>query len=134
MLQKILKQTKQNPHNLFLIDSLGALVSTLLYVFLLANFEHIFGIPANIIYRLAFLAGIYTIYSALCYFLRPIHWRPYLKIIASANLMHCGLTLALMAFYAQALSLLAWLYFIGELIIVISLAIIELKTAFQKTA
>jgi hypothetical protein len=121
------------PKYLFLIDSLGAILSTTLYITVLANFEAIFGIPPNAIYILAILASIYALYSGICYLIPLKNWRVCLQIIAIANLFHCILTVAMLFYYQGSFTILGLLYFIGEFMIVISLAIVELKIARHKT-
>lgn len=130
--KKLLDEISLNPRRLFLIDSLGALLSTLLYLFVLAKMVGVFGMPQKVIYPLAVLAGVYTIYSGLCYWLKPKNWRPFLKVIALANLLHCGLTFCLLFIYQQELTALGVVYFLGEIIIVVCLAIIELRVASEK--
>jgi hypothetical protein len=41
------------PRNVFLLDGIGALVSSLLLVVLLAPFESFFGMPSDYVYQLA---------------------------------------------------------------------------------
>jgi uncharacterized membrane protein HdeD (DUF308 family) len=120
------------PKYLFLIDSLGAILSVTLYVTILANFESVFGIPQNAVYILAVLAGIYALYSGICYLIPLKNWRVCLQIIAIANLFHCVLTVSMLFYYQESLTIFGLLYFIGEFIIVISLAIVELKIASTK--
>ncbi len=134
MFQQALKRIALNPKRLFLIDSLGALLSAILYSAVLARFESIFGMPQNVLYGLSFLAGAYAIYSCICYFSNLEKWRPYLKIIAIANLLHCCLTIGLVFSCYQKLTILGLCYFAGELIIVMSLAVVELKTISYKNA
>ena len=85
--------------------------------------------PQSVLYPLALLAGIYAVYSGVCYLLKPKRWRPYLRVIAIANLAHCGLILGLIVLYYPALTTVGILYLIGEILIVISLAVVELKVA-----
>ena len=47
---------KINPKKLFLIDSLGALISAVMLGLVLTRFEHIFGMPQNVLYFLSFIA------------------------------------------------------------------------------
>lgn len=117
------------PQKLFLVDSLGALLSAILLGLILARFEKIFGMPQNVLYILAVIPCIFTVYSFLCFLSKTAHWRPLMKIIAIANLLYCCLTAGLMVYFYQKLTVLGLIYFILEIIIVISLAFIEWKTA-----
>jgi len=119
--------SKIKPRNLFLIDSMGALVSAALLGLVLANFEEVFGMPRKVLYPLAFTACGFAAYSMSCFLANPQKWRLYLKIIAIVNLLYCCLTLGLVIDRRAELSLWGWMYFVGEVVVVASLAIIELK-------
>jgi hypothetical protein len=116
------------PKRLFLIDSLGGLLSALLLGVVLASFETAFGMPQNILYFLSVLASVYAIYSFLSYWRTKENWRPYMKGIATANLIYCGLTIGLVIYHHLALTKLGLIYFLLEVVVIISLVIIELKT------
>lgn len=120
---------KINPKQLFLIDSLGALLSAILLGFILVRFENTFGMPARVLYPLSFIACIFSIYSLLCFLVKIGNWRICLKIIAIANLLYCCLTLGLIIYVYQKLTILGIIYFVLEIIIITILLIIELKTA-----
>ena len=60
------------------------------------------------------------------------NWKPYMKIIAVANLMYVCLTAGLIVYLYQKLTILGLTYFVLEIIVVIILAILELKTASEK--
>jgi hypothetical protein len=75
-----------NPKKLFLIDSLGGLVSAFMLGVVLARFEDTFGMPPMVLYVLAFLASLFFAYSFFCFIHVTEHWRSYMKVIAVANL------------------------------------------------
>jgi len=117
------------PKKLFLIDSLGALVTALLLSQVLARFEQVFGMPKDMLYFLAALAGLLAIYSFTCHLRLRENWRPFLKAIAIANVLYCLLTLNLMIYFREDLTALGFAYFIGEIIIVLVLARIEIAVS-----
>jgi hypothetical protein len=123
------KLSKIFPKKLFLVDSLGALLSALLLGLVLTRFEKTFGMPQNVLYILATLPCIFAIYSFLCFVSETQNWRLFMKIIATANLLYCCLTAGLMIYFYEKLTVLGFIYFVLEIIIVISLAFIEWKTA-----
>ena len=129
--QLILDKITSNPKKLFLIDSLGAVLSAFFLGVILVRFEDSFGMPKTILYVLSSMACIYAIYSICCYFILANNWRPYLKVIAIANLIHCCLTIGLVFYFYQKLSVLGLIYFFLELVIVSGLIILERK-AFSK--
>jgi hypothetical protein len=54
---------KISPKNLFLLDSLGALLSAILLGVILVSFENAFGMPQKTLYTLSYTAIIFSIYS-----------------------------------------------------------------------
>ena len=117
------------PRKLFLIDSLGALLSAVMHGFVLVRFQYYIGMPQKELYVLSFIAGIFFIYSLTCFLSKPGNWKPYLKFIALANLSYCCLTIGLIVYLFPQLTALGLAYFVGEIIIVTTLALFELKTA-----
>ena len=79
---------KHEPKKLFLVDGLGAILSAVLYFTLLSNWVDVFGMPKKEVYILGMLAILYAVYSLACYKLDLIKWRPFLKAIAIANILH----------------------------------------------
>ncbi len=120
-----------NPKRVFLADGLGALLSAFLLGIVLVRFESSFGMPKNTLYILAILAGFFAAYSFACYFFVDKIWKPYLKAIAFANLLYCCLTLGLTLYFYTALTTLGVVYFFAEIGVIITLVIIEFKTAFN---
>lgn len=118
-----------NPYKLFLIDGLGAFLTAFMLGVVLYKYNYIVGIPKNILQLLAIIPISYAIYSISCSFLKIENWRPYLKRIAVANILYCLITFSLIIFLFQKLTLLGILYFIGEIIIIMSLVYIEFKKA-----
>ncbi len=118
-----------NPKKLMLIDGLGAIFSTIMLGLVLIQLNELIGLAIKELYTLAVLASLYSIYSMSCYFLvktfRSIHF----NIIASANLVHCVITLFLLYQYLDNLKPLGFLYFGIELIALVILIAIEFKLA-----
>ncbi len=117
---------KLSPRTIFLVDGMGALLSTLLLVFLLAPYPTIFGMSQRIIYALSMPAAIFTIYSMGCYLLNIQKWKPYLQGIAIANCLYCLLTFWLLIQQYKSLTMIGLAYFIGEIIVVLLVVNCEL--------
>ena len=66
-MNKITTYLARNLKNLFLIDSLGALLTTLFLIVLLQIPEHYMGMPKNVLTYLSILSVCFCIYSASCY-------------------------------------------------------------------
>lgn len=128
-IQSILDQFISNPRKLFLIDGLGALLSAFLLGFVLVSLEPIFGIPASALYILAIIPIFFALYDGYCYFSLKANLSTFLKGIAILNLSYCVLSLGFAFYHSESLTVLGWTYIILEILIVVTLAIIELKTA-----
>ncbi len=116
---------------LFLIDGIGAVVTTCL-LFILAVFEPFFGMPGKILYFMMIPAGIFAIYSITCYFLAGRKWRMLLKGIAVANLLYCLCTAALIVIFYEQLRFWGLAYFLVEIVVVTGLACIEWKVSVTR--
>ncbi len=53
----------------FLIDGIGAMLTAVLLSQVMAKYESLFGMPLKILYLLAAIALLYSLYSPGCYFL-----------------------------------------------------------------
>ena len=119
---------KINPRKLILIDAIGAILSSIIIVFGLIYLDDILGMPKKILRLLAVIPLFYFIYSLFCY-LKIEKLNNFLKIIALANLCYCLLTLTFVFYHFTKLTIFEILYFILEIIVLIILSIIELKTS-----
>lgn len=117
-----------NPKRVFLIDSLGAFLTAILLITMLAQFENYFGMPQRVVYFLSLVACLYAIYSICCYFFADSNWILYLKIIMIANLAYGLLTISFVIFYFQQLTIIGLIYFIVELIVMAVLILVESRT------
>ena len=119
------------PKKLFLIDGLGAIVSAFFLGVILTKYEPSFGMPKTALYFLALIACFFTVYSISCCFLVVKNYRPYLNGIAIANLSYCCITIALVLYFYQKLTILGWTYFVLELIVLGVLTRLEGKAIAQ---
>jgi hypothetical protein len=115
------------PKRIFLIDALGALLSAAMLGLVLTRFESNFGMPVKTLHLLALIPIFYFIYSFFCFVKTPRHWRKYLRGIAIANLIYCLLTIGTVFSHFGQLTLLGIAYFVGEMAIIIALAMFELR-------
>ena len=128
---ELISRSTSNPKMLFLIDGLGALLSAFLLGVVLVRFESLFGMPREALYILAALPCFFAVYDLFCYWRVTRGWSPYLKGIAIINLLYCCISIGFVIHHFPSLTYLGLLYFVGELIIVLSLAYIEYKAANQ---
>ena len=118
-----------NPKKLFLIDSIGAFLSAIFLFLILSYFEQEFGLPKKMLYFLFVFACIFSIFSFSCFRIIDKNWSKYLQTISIANFLYCLLTLILIVFYHNRITILGLIYFIIEIIIISCLAYVELKIA-----
>jgi len=121
------------PRNLFLIDSLGALVTAFFLFAILRTFNEYFGMPQITLTYLSIIAVVFCLYSFTCFILLKDNWQPFLKTISIANLLYCCLTLTLVIYHFQRLTILGITYFFAEIIVVCGLGFVELKTLSMGT-
>jgi len=109
------------------IDGLGAILSAFLLGIVLVRFEALFGIPKSTLYFLALLPCIFAIYDFYCFYLNDTTIKKSLKRIAIANLTYCGLSIGLAFYHIGTIKNLGWIYILIEVLIVVTLALIELR-------
>lgn len=114
-----------NISNLFLLDAAGAATTALLLSQLLARYVEFFGMPVSVLMPLATVAAIFAIYSFSMSIQSGNKPKLKLQIIAVANICYCLLTTVLIFIHFQKLTSWGLLYFMGEILIVASLALYE---------
>lgn len=114
-----------SPANIFLVDSLGACLSTCVLIAIIAPFEPFFRMPVPILYILAAIAASYALYALCCYLARPHNWSRYLRILVGANLLYAGLTASLVLYYYHRITIWCLLYFSLELVVISGLILLE---------
>jgi hypothetical protein len=70
---------------LFLLDGLGAVLTTVFLFFILRKFHEYVGMPINILIFLSYLGLLFCIFSGVCFFFLTTNWTPFLRIISIAN-------------------------------------------------
>lgn len=120
------------PRRLFLIDCIGALISTIFLGLVLTTFQAYIGMPLEVLYFLSYAAAGFCLYSLICFAFFPGFWSVLLKAIATINTIYSCITLVLLFKYFDDLLILGYLYFIGELLILAVLIRAEWKVAKRK--
>ncbi|MEQ9405678.1 MAG: hypothetical protein RIM99_18960 [Cyclobacteriaceae bacterium] len=118
-----------NPKKLFIIDGLGAILSAFLLGVVLVKYESVFGIPSQTLYLLATMPVFFAIYDLYSYIRGNEHADRHLRIIAIVNLLYCCLSIGFAFYHFDTITILGWSYILAEIVIVVVLAIVELKTA-----
>lgn len=113
------------PRQIFLIDAVGALITSSILGLLLPQINDLFLLDKQIFYLLAAYVVVLFFYSSSVYFLQPSEWINLLRIIALANAAYCFFTLAIIFFISPTISTLGIVYFIGEGCIILAIAYVE---------
>jgi len=114
---------------IFLIDSIGAVISACMLGLVLVHFQQYIGMPTKVLYSLTVLAAVLASYSFFGYLGKLWANTIALKVISLANMAYCCLTICFMVYFYESLTLLGITYFALEKLIVIPLAILEWKTS-----
>ncbi|MFN3852536.1 MAG: hypothetical protein ACK4NY_24105 [Spirosomataceae bacterium] len=120
-----------NPRKLFLFDGLGAIYSAFMLGFVLFQNEILFGIPKTVLFYLSIMAATFAVYSLTCYIGNPRKPKNYLRVIAFANLTYCCISLGIMTYFFQQITVLGIIYLILEKFVVLGLVFFELMAANQ---
>ncbi len=118
-----------NPRKLFLIDGLGAIFSAFMLGVVLVKLETAFGIPSSSLYILAIFPVFFAIFDFYGYQKKHSSLGQFLKIIALLNLLYCCLSIGFAFYHKETITTLGWMYIFVEILIIITLAVIELKVA-----
>ena len=113
--------------NIFLVDAIGALITSILLSQVLANFEDFFGMPKQTLWLLAAIAFLFFLYSFTCHFFFRESFKTLLRGIIFANITYCLLTTILVLNNLDILTKYGILYFVGEIIVVLFLVKQEYK-------
>ena len=116
---------------IFLVDAIGAFIS-ILSLLIPYSFEEFFGMPKSAVSVFIFIAFACSIYSTTVYLTKKENWKPYLTIIALCNISYCIFTAYHIFKNLNTITLYGHIYFVGEILIILTLAIVELR--LSKTA
>lgn len=118
------------PKLLLIIDGFGALLSFVLLAFVLPVFQDEIGITINTLYFLAAFPLLYLLYDFVCvFFIKENLLGHSLKLVAYFNIVYCLISLSTIFIHVKTITWLGVLYFTIEVMIILILAIIELKVA-----
>lgn len=129
MIDQLISWGNTDPRKLFLIDGLGAILSAFLLGVVLVEFEEYFGIPRPTLYILALLPCLFAGYDFFCYQKKNENVDSFLKGISFLNIGYCLLSIVLASYHYERVTYLGWGYILIEVLIVMTLAMIELKAA-----
>lgn len=129
VIKNLLNHLSEKPRTIFLIDSLGAILTTFSLFLIKWYFNHYFRIPNTALTYLSIIASVFCIYSISCFLFLKEHWAFFIRIISFANLFYGFLILGLLIKYDHLLTTVGALYFLIEIVIICILSCLELKIA-----
>lgn len=127
-----LSEVIYNPRKIFLLDSLGALLTAFFLLCILLPLERQFGMSQQILLTLSAIAVVFAIYSVSCFLFVRTNWRPFLKSLYVANLTYCCLTAGLVIMNYNQLTWLGLSYFLIEIVLISALVAIEQQAVVKK--
>ena len=117
--------------SIFLVDGIGALITASLLFFVVAPNGSFFGTPETIVHYFALVALVFAVHSLACAPWAKKKSRFLLRIIAIANTLYCAATFSMLISFREQISLWGWIYFLLEILIVLSLARFEWKQSLK---
>lgn len=127
----LIKKLSQSPHQLFLMDGIGALFSALLLGGVLAKYHTFIGIPPETLFFLAAFPVLYVLYDVYCYRTMPDHVHVKIKGVVGLNLLYTLISIGVLVLFKERLTAVAYLYFSLELMVIFLLVLLELKVLKQ---
>jgi len=126
---EIIKHLQEKPKTLFLIDSIGAFLTTFFLIIILKYFNEFFGVPKTTLTYLSVMAACLCINSTTCFFTLKDKWIPFIRGISIANLLYCIISGVLIVYNFNLITIFGRLYFLAEIAIIFGLVYIELSVA-----
>ena len=109
---------------MFLVDGIGAVLSTGATATILLALQPWFGMPRATLLWLTFMAAAFAVYSMTCWSRRaPL--APWLPIVMVANLAYCGFLAVSMVRHAAVLTPVGFAYFAAEICIIVGVVVYE---------
>ncbi len=117
---------KLNLKNIFVIDGVGSLLSSVLTGLVLPLLSNLVGLPVSVLHGLGFLALTFSAYSLGCFFFVKNHKLWMLTLIVVANLFYCAISIRLMVTSEQITDL-GTAVLIAEILAILGVVALELK-------
>jgi hypothetical protein len=118
-----------HPRRLFLLDGGGALITASAVGLVLPALPEAVGMPTSVLRSLALAACVLAVWSFSCAAFAPRLWPWLLRGVACANTAYCAVTAACLWRFRPQLLPLDWLYFPGEIVLILALVALEWQVA-----
>lgn len=117
---------------IFLVDAIGAIVSVF-SLLIPYSFEDFFGMPKSTVSIFICIAIVCAVYSTIVYVSKTENWKRYLTVIAFFNIAYCFFTFFHVFKNWETMTVFGYLYFLIEILIIMALAIFELRLSANKS-
>jgi hypothetical protein len=114
---------------LFMVDAIGALLSSLLLFAIAKKFSLSFGLSESVLLKLSFVALLMAFYSILCYIGIKHSWKSFLISISVINLVYCAITFLVLVYHWPEITALGIAYLSVEIMVILFLSYFEFSTA-----
>ena len=131
IINKLINHLIEKPKTLFLIDSLGAVLTGFILFVIMRQLNESIGMPKTVLTYLSFIAICFCIYSTACFLFLKERWTPFIRLIGVANLLYCALTVGLLIKYHSLLTIIGTICFLIEIVIICGLSYLELNVATE---
>lgn len=128
-MNKLINHFTERQKTLFLVDSIGAVMTAFFLFVVMRQFNEYFGMPETVLSYLSVIAVCFCVYSTACFLFLKTGWAPFIRLIGIANLLYCALTIGLLIKYNPLLTIIGTTYFLIEIAIICGLSYIELNVA-----
>jgi hypothetical protein len=129
MINKLINHLAEKQKTLFLIDGLGAILTTFFLFVIMRQFNEYFGMPKTVLTYLGGIALCFCVYSTSCFLFLKGQWTLFIRFIGISNLLYCALTIGLLIKYYSLLTQIGLIYFLIEIVIIFVLSYVELNVA-----
>ena len=119
-----------NPKLLFKIDAIGAILSAFLLGVVLVYFQDYIGIPEYTLYLLAVFPVFFAVFDFIAIG-NEEGISANLKIVSIMNASYCLISVSFAFVHISSITVLGWFYIIGEVLIVLLLAILEYRVSLS---
>ena len=127
------RELKNNPRWVFLIDGLGAFLTGVFLLGILAPLERYFGMPHTVLLILYSVAFGMFLYSIGCYYLIRTKWKLFLSIIMAVNIIYVIISIGFIIVNFETLTALGITYFILEVMVIAGIVFIEYNVISSPT-
>ena len=128
-MESFINNILSHPRMMFIIDAMGATISSIMLGVVLVCFQGLVGMPLTALEYLSGSAFAIALFSWSCYLGFEKFGKHLFKVIGFINILYCLVSIGFVLYYNQELTSIGYLYFIVEILIIAMIAYIEIKVS-----